>query len=140
VNNENDLEKVIIPFTDKNFVYYQIYNEDMPYRRFFIKHKINPQDLSVPSIIKHRESIPTSTEEHHCRLAHIHVVRYNSSHWTRHVAFRDYLRTHPIIKNKYQELKKQLSRREWREGNDYNEAKNIFIKTEENNAINWYQA
>lgn len=139
VSDESDLEKTITPLTSNDFVYYERYNKDMPYRRFFVKHKINPQNLSIPLVITDKDSLPASTEEHNYRLAHIHILPYDSEHWIRHIAFRDYIRTHPIIKNEYQQLKEQLCTREWRDGNEYNEAKDKFIKTEESNAIIWYR-
>lgn len=112
----------------------------MPYRRFFVKHKVKPKELLIPRIITDNDTIPASTDEHNNRLAHIHILPYNSEHWIRHVAFRDYLRTYPVIKNQYQKLKEQLSDKEWRDGNEYNEAKDKFLKTEENKAIRWYQS
>ena len=139
VGDESDLEKTIIPLTNKDYVYHERYNKDMPYRRYFVKHKISPKELSLPLVITDRHTIRATTDEHSCRLAHIHILPYNSEHWLRHVAFRDYLRTHPLIKNQYQKLKEQLSGREWRDGNEYNEAKDKFLKTEENKAVNWYR-
>lgn len=139
VFSEKDLEETIIPLTANNYVYYQMYNKDMPYRRFFIKHKVEPSAFSLPQIITEKEKIIESTEEHSLRLAHIHILPYNSEHWIRHIAFRDYLKTHHLVKEKYQLLKEQLCNIEWRDGNEYNDAKNHFIKTEENQAVKWYQ-
>ncbi|MFA4870114.1 MAG: GrpB family protein [Pedobacter sp.] len=62
----------------------------------------------------------------------------NSEHWMRHIAFRDYLRTHPEIRAEYQQLKEELSTQEWKDGNEYNEAKDSFIKTVEQKAVKWY--
>lgn len=138
VNSEKDLEETILPLINNNYVYYECFNGIMPYRRFFVKHKINPKDLSIPRVITDKDIIPRSTEEHNCRLAHIHILLYNSEHWIRHIAFRDYLQTYPLVKEQYQSLKEELSMKEWRDGNEYNEAKNKFIKTEENKSINWY--
>jgi len=56
----------------------------------------------------------------------------------RHIAFRDYLRTHPEIRAEYQQLKEELSTQEWKDGNEYNEAKDSFIKTVEQKAVKWY--
>ncbi|WP_430615251.1 GrpB family protein [Flavobacterium sp. JP2137] len=138
VNSDKDLEGTISPLISSNYVYYECFNEIMPYRRFFVKHKINPRTLSIPIIIANKDIIPASTEEHNCRLAHIHILHYNSEHWLRHIAFRDYLKTYPLIKEEYQLLKEELSKKEWRDGNEYNEAKNKFIEKEEKKAIDWY--
>ncbi|WP_300666115.1 GrpB family protein [Fluviicola sp.] len=137
VNNEDDLDKVIIPLTDNGYVYYEIYNVQMPYRRFFIKHKTTPESLSIPPIITREKDAPNSTEEHDQRLAHIHILPYNSEHWIRHIAFRDYLEFHPEVRDAYQQLKLSLSQKEWLDGNEYNLAKDQFIKTEERKAIEW---
>jgi len=139
VSSEENLEEPIIPLTNNNYIYYERFNREMPYRRFFIKHKINPIIFSLPQIITEKDKIVESTEERSSRLAHIHIMPINSEHWIRHIAFRDYLKTHPHIKNQYQSLKELLSNKEWTDGNEYNTAKNHFIKTEENKAINWYQ-
>ena len=123
MNDESDLERTIIPLIDNDYAYYEEYNKNMPYRRFFVKHKT----LSIPN-----------ADEYNNRLAHIHILPYNSEHWIRHIAFRDYLRTHQTVKNQYQKTKEQLSNKEWRDGNEYNEAKDTFLKEEERKAVNWY--
>lgn len=92
----------------------------MPYRRFFVNLISSPSYLSLP--------------------VHIHVLQLNSVHWIRHIAFRDYLRTNPDIKAEYQQLKEELSKQEWKDGNDYNEGKNSFLKSEERKAIKWYRS
>jgi len=107
----------------------------MPYRRFFVKHRTAPKKLSIPKIITDKSTALANTEEHNCRLAHIHILPHNSEHWIRHIAFRDYLKTFPLIKDQYQSLKEQLSHKEWRDGNEYNQAKNEFIKKQKNAAI-----
>lgn len=136
--HESDLEKVIKPLTGKDYVYYEKYNAPMPYRRFFVKHKVSPQSLSIPVMITDQRRLPESTHEHGLRLAHVHVLAHSSEHWLRHIAFRDYIRAHPDVKQQYQRLKKQLSLREWIDGNEYNEAKNSFMKAEEQKALRWY--
>ncbi|MBB5645328.1 GrpB family protein [Pedobacter cryoconitis] len=116
----DDIDELnIIPalLMDKGYVYYENYNEDMPYRRFFVNLTSSP-----------------------LRSAHIHVLQLNSVHWIRHIAFRDYLRTYPGIKTEYQLLKEKLSQQEWKDGNDYNEGKNSFLKNEERKAIKWYKS
>lgn len=139
VKDESYLEKTIAPLTNNNYVYYEKYNEDMPYRRFFIKYKIDPRELSIPLIILDKDYIPSNATERNHRLAHIHILPFNSEHWIRHIAFRDYLRTHTDIKTQYQNLKKILSEMEWIDGNEYNKAKDEFLKREEKKALKWYQ-
>lgn len=139
VKDESSLGKTIAPLTNKNYVYYEKYNEVMPYRRFFVKHKIDPKELSIPSIITDKNYVPSNTNEHSQRLTHIHILPFNSEHWIRHIAFRDYLRAHLDIKTQYQNLKEMLSEKEWIDGNAYNEAKDEFLKREEEKAVQWYQ-
>lgn len=133
----DDLQQVIRPLTDRGFVYYEVYNKTMPYRRFFVRHKVDPQELRVPRVISGVEEIPSDTFEHAQRLAHVHILPVDSHHWTRHVAFRDYLEAHPGVREQYQQLKEKLSEMEWPDGNDYNAAKNDFVKRVERNALEW---
>jgi GrpB-like predicted nucleotidyltransferase (UPF0157 family) len=95
-------------------------------------------NLSRLTVIKTNTDISPELHEHQNRLAHIHILIYNSEHWIRHIVFRDYLRTHPLIRYQYQQLKQDLSHKEWKDGNEYNQAKNEFIKVEEQNAVIWY--
>ena len=61
-------------------------------------------------------------------LVTIHIIVKDSPDWTRMIAFRDFLRTHALIRNEYGELKKQLSKREYSDMNEYNDAKNSYVK------------
>ncbi len=54
VRSEEDLNKIPSLLKGKTYVYYEKYNEDMSYRRFFIKLKDLPQNLDLPEII-HQE-------------------------------------------------------------------------------------
>lgn len=138
VKNETELDQIPFLLQGKDYVYYEKYNEEMPYRRFFIKLKDKPQTLGFPEIIHLGDQIPEELHNHQLRIAHIHTIPTSSEHWLRHIAFRDYLRSHPDIKEEYQQLKEKLSQMEWIDGNDYNEGKDPFIKKEEQNAIQWY--
>lgn len=138
VADQAGLDRVITPLMDNGYIYYEKYNQDMPYRRFFVKHKVNPEILGLPAIYREQDIIPATTQEHDQRLAHIHALPYLSEHWIRHIAFRDYLRTHPIVRQQYQALKENLVLHEWADGNAYNQAKDDFLKIEEQKAIDWY--
>ncbi|WP_337059028.1 GrpB family protein, partial [Elizabethkingia meningoseptica] len=91
IDAEEDLDK--IPPMLKGYVYYEKYNEDMPYRRYFVKLKDVPAAWSFPEHIKPGDEIPEKLHDHSLRVAHIHVIPVSSEHWIRHIAFRDYLRT-----------------------------------------------
>ncbi|MGE8554709.1 MAG: GrpB family protein [Chryseobacterium jejuense] len=138
VKDESELNKLPLLLQGKDYVYYEKYNEDMPYRRFFIKLKDKPQNLGFSEIIHAEDEIPEELHNHNLRIAHIHTIPVSSEHWLRHMAFRDYLRAHPEVKEEYQQLKEKLSTMEWMDGNDYNDGKDPFIKKEEQNAIQWY--
>jgi GrpB-like predicted nucleotidyltransferase (UPF0157 family) len=136
--DQENIDKIIKPLIDNEYIYHEKYNDVMPYRRFFVKLKVSPASLSLPTIIRNHDEIPPALKEHCHRLAQVHALAYNSKHWIRHIAFRDYLKTHPYIRNQYQQLKQELSTREWIDGNHYNQAKNTFVKAVEQNAVKWY--
>lgn len=102
LNNESQLDKTIKPLTDKGYVYYEMYNSNMPYRRFFIKTK--NKELQN-TIIKNENQIDQKVLKHSNRIAHIHIIPKNSIHWLRHIAFKHYLIENPEIRNEYQGLK-----------------------------------
>ena len=43
-----------------------------------------------------------------------------------------------MIKNEYEKIKIHLSAFDWRDGNEYNSAKNDFIKQSEEKALEWF--
>lgn len=135
VRDEDDLDKTIAPLTEKGYIYYEKYNTMMPYRRFFVKFNNLPAALAFKIKEDNTEWLQEINDQ---RLAHVHVLQYDSFHWKRHVAFRDYLKQHDMIKTEYQELKTTLTAQDWKDGNEYNAAKNNFIKEQERKAIEWY--
>ncbi len=40
---------------------------------------------------------------------HLHLARFMSDFWERHLLFRDFLRSHPDVARQYEELKKGLA-------------------------------
>jgi GrpB-like predicted nucleotidyltransferase (UPF0157 family) len=61
------------------------------------------------------------------RAFHIHVAESGSYHERRHLAFRDWLRTHPEDAAAYAQHKRDLATREWATMDDYADAKSDFI-------------
>jgi GrpB-like predicted nucleotidyltransferase (UPF0157 family) len=59
---------------------------------------------------------------------HIHVCPADSAWERRHLAFRDWLRTHPEDANAYAELKRRLVAEHPRDPIGYTEAKGAFIR------------
>lgn len=138
LSEEIQLDKIIHPLLQLNYTYFEKYNPIMPYRRFFVKRKPNHETVILPSIIKEGEETPDNIND--VKWAHIHVMPLQSPHWTRHIAFRNYLRAHEPVKQAYQELKHSLCLQEWENGTAYNAAKNDFIKEIEAKAVEWYHA
>jgi GrpB-like predicted nucleotidyltransferase (UPF0157 family) len=62
------------------------------------------------------------------RHFHLHLARYESGFWRRHIVFRDFLRAHPAAAEEYFELKKSLAARCREERMKYCTAKTGFIR------------
>ena len=92
------------------YQYISKYNEIMPERRFFIK------------------------EIHGIRTHHLHMVERGKDFWIRHLKFREHLRQNKIYRKEYNRLKKELSKKDWTDGDEYANAKSEFIKKIENKA------
>jgi len=60
---------------------------------------------------------------------HLHLLRFKSREWQRHLLFRDYLRTHPEIAQQYYKLKKELATQYRSDRDGYTEAKTSFIES-----------
>jgi GrpB-like predicted nucleotidyltransferase (UPF0157 family) len=65
---------------------------------------------------------------------HIHMVQSGGQFWKRHLLFRDFLRKNELIKDEYASLKRQLTQKDWIDGNEYAGAKTEFIKAIEERA------
>lgn len=139
LRQDSDLDLVPALLRNGKYVYYEKYNEPMPYRRFFVRLTTNIKKLGLMEVIGTEDDIPEQMHDHRLRIAHIHVIPEDSEHWLRHIAFRDYLRAHPTVVQEYQTLKERLIQQEWKDGNDYNAGKDVFLKREEQNALMWYK-
>ncbi len=140
LEEENDLDRIPLLLRDKCYVYYEKYNEDMPYRRFFVALVDRPEVLGLPEHIAPGNEIPARLHDHSLRVAHIHTIPLNSKHWLRHIAFRDYLRAHDEVRDQYQAIKGKLVLQQWKDGNEYNHAKDEFLKEHEAKAVEWYNS
>jgi GrpB-like predicted nucleotidyltransferase (UPF0157 family) len=71
------------------------------------------------------------------RTHHLHIFATGAPDITRHLAFRDYLRSHADVAAEYSALKEQLTatRADWER---YVEGKDPFIKRVEQDALRWY--
>jgi len=105
-----DADSLVPKVVDLGYTYIREYENVMPNRRFFRKMQ-NGKDTH-----------------------HIHMVEIGGEFWERHLLFRDYLRENPKIAAEYALLKKKLARHQWKDANDYAEAKTQFIKGVEEQA------
>ncbi len=62
------------------------------------------------------------------RTHHIHIFEVNSAQITRHLAFRDYMRDHPNMAQKYSDLKQKLAGEYPNDIARYQDGKAEFIK------------
>jgi len=62
------------------------------------------------------------------RTHHLHMVEFGGAFWRRHLAFRDWLRTHPEDAARYGALKRELAATHEADREAYTEAKNAFVR------------
>ena len=75
------------------------------------------------------------------RTHQIHVFKYdNLDEVIRHLAFRDYLRTHKDVCTEYAKLKKDLADKFPYDINGYCDGKDNFVKEHEQKALAWYDS
>ena len=72
------------------------------------------------------------------RTHHIHIYQIGSSEIKRHLAFRDYLRNHPDVKQSYGELKIKLAQQFPYDITSYINGKQNLVKVIEKRAMDWY--
>ncbi|MGG4394005.1 GrpB family protein [Paenibacillus thiaminolyticus] len=74
------------------------------------------------------------------RTHQVHVFQAdNKEDIQRHVAVRDYLRTHPEAVKQYGELKENLANQFPRDIEAYMDGKDAFVKELEKRALHWYR-
>jgi len=72
------------------------------------------------------------------RTHQVHVFQWdNKEDIDRHLAVRDYLRTHPDYANRYGDLKESLATRFPKDIEAYMDGKDAFVKELEKNALQW---
>jgi GrpB-like predicted nucleotidyltransferase (UPF0157 family) len=69
------------------------------------------------------------------RTHHLHLVPLQSAHWTRPIAFRDYLRAHPSVGAEYESLKRTFAREFRSDREAYTAAKAPFIDAVTDKAV-----
>ncbi len=97
-------QEIIQELNKLRYIYQPQFEIDLPFRRFFIKDDVKGN-----------------------RTHHLHIVRYPSSWWARHIVFRDYLRSHSEQARQYEAHKLALSQR-FNNTLDYSIAKNDICR------------
>jgi GrpB-like predicted nucleotidyltransferase (UPF0157 family) len=135
LRDEIQLDKTVAPMIAAGYTYFKKYEPAMPYRRLFAKLRALT-DTALPEIIGVHDEFIRGQE--FIAAANIHVIAKDTSHWKRHLAFRDFLRAHTDLRDEYAQLKQELSKHEFKDTNEYNRAKDSFIKRVEEQALAWY--
>jgi GrpB-like predicted nucleotidyltransferase (UPF0157 family) len=60
---------------------------------------------------------------------HLHLVKFNSQHWKKHITFRDFLRKNSKVAQDYFNLKRELAAKHGIDRLGYAEAKSAFIES-----------
>lgn len=136
VDQEARLDQTIQPMMAAGYTYFRKHEPAMPYRRYYVR-LISSQGQEPPAKVDIGEGLVIGQDFK--SVTHIHLLVKDTLHWTRHIAFRDYLRTHPAIAAQYEALKRAISLRDFKDGIVYNEAKDHFVKKVEAEALEWYK-
>ncbi|MDQ3020337.1 MAG: GrpB family protein [Bacteroidota bacterium] len=140
LENEADLDKTIQPMQQNGFTYHKKFERvstewtAWPGRRLYTKLK-SLSNLSAPEIIDFDNKIGPDF----ILQSNIHTVVKSTNDWKRMIAYKDFLRAHPKIRDEYYLIKKEISKQEFENMLKYNEAKNDFVKDVERQAIIWYE-
>ncbi len=70
---------------------------------------------------------------------HVHVFEFGNPEVERHIAFRDYLRAHPQVAEKYGTLKAGLAEKHPYDIDSYQSGKGAMIFEIQEEAIKWYR-
>jgi GrpB-like predicted nucleotidyltransferase (UPF0157 family) len=137
LKTKEELDMVVESMLEADYIYYEVYNQMMPERRLFVQLKEDYLQHNFAKVFKTEEEIPHEAM-HQARIANIHIWVEGSDEWRRHIAFREYLRYFPSVRDQYSDLKKKLSLDEWKNMMAYNDAKAEFIQEEQKKALEWY--
>ncbi|MVM30190.1 GrpB family protein [Spirosoma sp. HMF4905] len=80
----------------------------------------------------------TLTDANGNRLINVHFFAETSPDITRHLAFRDYLRTHPAVVEAYQQEKRRAASLHPFDSLAYNVEKADWVRNHEADALNWF--
>jgi GrpB-like predicted nucleotidyltransferase (UPF0157 family) len=131
---ESDLPRGILPMQQTGFTYNTLHEHQMPYRRFFVRYT-HPENHEAPLLLE--KSNPNPSEAGFDNITHVHIMVYGTYHWTRHIAFRDYLRAHPQARQEYAALKLELAKQDFENSMEYSSVKNDFMQKIERESLKW---
>ncbi len=94
VGQDAQLDQTTQPMMATGYTYFRKHEPAMPYRRFYVR-LISPEEQAPPSKVDIGEGLVIGQDFK--SVTHIHLLVKDTIHWTRHIAFRDYLRAHPAI-------------------------------------------
>lgn len=136
LQSENQLDATILPMMESGYVYLKKFEEGMEYRRFFvIAYPLTGK--SVPRFVGKEDEILFGVD--FLTSTHVHIMERGSYHWKRHIAFRDYLRAYPEVREEYDSLKKKLAEMDFRDRLEYNLYKEEFIAEHQAIAMMWFE-
>lgn len=78
------------------------------------------------------------SDEGGVRIAQLHIFAVDSPHIERHLAFRDYLRTHPEAAHAYEEEKRRARDLHPNDSHLYSDEKGAWIQRTEADALVWF--
>ncbi len=80
----------------------------------------------------------TLSDESGNRIVQLHFFTANSPHVTRHLAFRDYLRSHPEEMKDYEKEKQRARNLYPDDSHAYTDEKAAWVQTTETKALTWF--
>lgn len=120
------LDEVIPLFRDQPYHYVQLFEDELPERRFYVKLRPEHKKLNLPAVIRKPEEWPNHLGQ--LSAYNIHIVEVNGPFWVRHLLFRNFLRQNAEARQAYGDFKLRLAREEWKSTRAYAEAKTEFIE------------
>jgi len=130
-NDEVAIEHATEILMKNGYIYYEIYKTIYPERSHLVK---VDKSIKVHKITHIEDDIIDEIGVK--RKFHLHITKYKSDFWKRHIAFRDFLQENYIIRQSYFNLKKELAERNWLNMQEYAEAKTPFIRNIEKKLLN----
>lgn len=130
------LDAVVTPLCAAGYTYVGKFTAGMPYRRFFAE-LVALGATPLPTMLGPDDTLAFGRD--YTSVAHIHVMARGSHHWTRHIAFRDYLRAHADVRAAYEALKLKIAEIDFDDPLDYNAHKEDFIAHHQALALAWYE-